>query len=144
MLGVFSVVDIAQVVSAAAAAIAAVFSYLAIRSNKKNAAEQRAADYVKSYFELVIAHPDMWASSKRYSKEEQYESYLAYMLAMAQNVLAAHPNSQPWRKFVEEQISFNEKELGEWNKLDPSYFDIYGSEVAELVRQRLSQRKAAA
>jgi hypothetical protein len=138
---IISVSDVASVISAAAAAVAAYFAFRTITESRRRDAEQQAFEYIRKYLEIAIEHPDLSTEGGKKKAEQKYEWYVSFILLTAKSVLQAFPDNAVWRKLMREQLIFNRDALSEWKHKDKYDFGLYGTEVAELVDEALENRQ---
>jgi hypothetical protein len=121
---------LAAAVAAIAAAISATLSYRANLLGQQVAREQIAAQAIAQYIDLNLRYPQFSTSQKW----ERYSNYVFGVLTMARTVLAAYPSDKNWRGLVREHLAYHRSELALWKE----DIDVFGSEVAELVSEVLS------
>jgi|SRR6185437_4128077 len=134
-MGRLTVIEWANLAATFFAAIAAVFSAIAIFFTRKTAAEQRASDSIKRYLELALQYPKL--STLKESDLEDW--FVSFLLTAVQDVLTAYKGDKDRRVSMKNQLGLYRNSLIIWDDEDKkhhtNYIRGFGSEVEALVRE---------
>jgi hypothetical protein len=129
-----SVSEWTSITSTFFAAVAAIFSAIAIFLNRKTAKEQRASQAAFQLIDLSLKNKTL-STSKKY---EDYEWYVIAVLEVAREILIAYPGDKSRRNQMKVQLSYHRKELSDWMKSDKQDIKDFGPGVFALVEEVLA------
>ena len=129
--------EIVSIGSAVISAVALGVSVFAVRSARRVAAQDRAADSIRGYLDLSLKYPRFSTDEK----DEAYGWYISYLLLMAQEVLAAYPDSARWRTLMKLQLSYHREFLVDWYAEDKEFFGLFGADAAGLVHEVVKSKE---
>jgi hypothetical protein len=132
-------------VTSAIAVYAALIALRQVREARVIARNADAQDSFRSYLEVCLNHPDLAYPNyeeikKDDSKLEQYEWFVAYLLAASEKILAAKGADKKWIDAIKLNIRYHRDYLSDKNKFLDEQFNCYRPKLCGLITEETGRK----
>jgi hypothetical protein len=128
-----------------AAIIAAIIALRQLREARELGKSADAQDSYRSYLDVCLNHPTLASPNyekikKNATELEQYQWFVAYLLAASEKILTVAGGDEEWISAIKLNIGYHTEYLSDKHTFKDQQFNCYSSELRDLITEETGRK----